>query len=71
MGLIMLFGAEESFVMWLSLVGALLLTGWEVREQGLDRKTAMWWLLLVLLVHVLGYIALRVWVAATTRRATP
>jgi len=56
----MLFGAQRSIVLWVLLLGALGLTLWETREQGLSRRSTVWWLLLVMLTHVLGYIGLRV-----------
>ena len=55
-------------LMWLSLVGGLGLTYWECREQKYERKMVAWWLSLVLLVHVPGYIALRIYVAVQHRK---
>lgn len=54
-------------IMWLVLVGALGLTYWEAREQELPMKLTLWWLSLVFFIHVLGYIAMRIWVAVQHR----
>lgn len=59
----MLFGAQRSVVLWLLLVLALGLTYWETREQRFSARTSAWWLLLVTLTHVLGYIGLRAFLA--------
>lgn len=59
-GLMLLFGAQRSVVLWLLLAAALGLTFWETRERGYDRRLTIWWLTLVALVHVIGYLALRV-----------
>ncbi|MCP3988190.1 MAG: hypothetical protein GY724_03885 [Actinomycetia bacterium] len=63
MGLIMLFDAQTSSIMLLSLLGALGLTYWECRQHELGIQRTLWWLSLVLLIHVPGYLALRVWTA--------
>ena len=70
MGLIMLFNAEGSAIMLLSLVAALGLTWWECREHEYGLRLTLWWMSLVLLVHVPGYLALRLWTAAGYRSAT-
>lgn len=51
-----------SLIMWLALLGALGLTYWECREQRYENKLTAWWLSLVFLFHVPGYLALRLWV---------
>ncbi len=62
MGLLLLFGAQTSGVLWLLLFAAVGLTLWEAKDLNLDRKTTAWWVLLVfVLAHVLGYLAMRVW----------
>lgn len=66
-GLMMLFGAERSVVLWALLVAALGLTYWETREQSFGTRATAWWLLAVTLVHVPGYLALRIFVAARQR----
>lgn len=60
-GIIVLFDAETSAVMLISLVGALGLAYWECRERELGIRLTLWWLSLVLLIHVPGYLALRLW----------
>lgn len=61
MGLMIVAGAETSVVLTLLLIAALGLTFWETRELQLDKRMTLWWLLLVVLIHVPGYLALRVW----------
>ncbi len=63
----MLFDAETSAIMLLSLLGALGLTFWECREKEFGIRQTLWWLSLVLLVHVPGYLVLRLWTAAGYR----
>ena len=62
--------AEGSIVLLLLLFAALGLTYWEARERDFDRRLTTWWMLLVLLIHVIGYIALRVWLMIRDRRTT-
>lgn len=69
MALLMLFEATTSIVMWLALLGAVGLTVWEVREHGFGRKASLWWILLVLLTHVPGYLVLRGVTAYRTHKA--
>lgn len=40
---------------------ALYLTFIETREQRLEGRQTLWWLLLVVLIHFPGYLALRAW----------
>lgn len=61
MGLMILFGAQRSVVLWVLLAAAIVLTIWEVKEQGFDRRRSIWWLLLVVMTHVVGYLALRIY----------
>lgn len=67
MGVMLLFGAERSVVLWVTLGLALVLTVWEVWEQEFSRRLSLWWVLLVLLTHVPGYLGLRAWVAYRAR----
>ena len=67
MGLMMLLNAEASGIMWLTLLGAVLLTWWECHSTGFDWRRSLWWVSLVLLIHVFGYLALRVWLAVGRR----
>jgi hypothetical protein len=50
------------------LVGLLYLTWVELRDEELEPQVKLWWGLLVLLTHVPGYLALRIWVAFRRRR---
>ena len=68
MGILWLMGAQQSAVLFLLLVAALGLTWWEARQQDFDRRLAFWWISVVGMTHVLGYLALRVWVASSERR---
>jgi hypothetical protein len=61
MGLMLLLNAQNSALMWLSLVGAVALTAFEANQMKLDYRRQIWWVLLVSLVHAPGYIALRIW----------
>ena len=61
MGLMMLFDREDALVLWLLLLAALGLTFYETRELELDRRMTIWWMLLVALTHVVGYLGLRMW----------
>ncbi len=56
-------------ILWLSLVGLVYLAWIEVRrEPGLIPQAKLWWCLLVFLVNIPGYVALRIWVALRRRR---
>lgn len=61
MGLIMLLDAGGNGILLLTLLGALVLTYWECHTNEMTWRSTLWWLSLVLLVHVVGYIALRLW----------
>ena len=55
-------------ILLVCLVGLLYLTWVELRHEDLEPLVKVWWGLLVLLTHVLGYIVLRVWIAIRRRR---
>jgi hypothetical protein len=56
-------------ILWLSLLGLVYLSWIEVRrEPDLLPQAKLWWCLLVLLVNIPGYVALRIWVAIRRRR---
>jgi hypothetical protein len=56
-------------ILWLSLLGLVYLSWIEVRhEPDLIPQARLWWCLLVLLVNIPGYVALRIWVALRRRR---
>tara|TARA_B100001105_G_C22229864_1_gene373523 strand:+ start:415 stop:609 length:195 start_codon:yes stop_codon:yes gene_type:complete len=61
-------GAHQSGVFFLLLLAVLGLTWWEARQQDFDRRLTFWWISVVGMTHVLGYLALRVWVASSGRR---
>jgi hypothetical protein len=50
------------------LLGLLYLTWLDLRHEPLEPLVKLWWFLLVLLTNVLGYAALRVWLAVRRRR---
>jgi len=50
------------------LVGVLYLTWVELHGEDLEPIVKLWWGLLVLLTHVPGYLALRIWIAVRRRR---
>jgi len=63
MGLMLLLGMESFLPMWLLLLGAIALTITEGREHRLGVIPTLWWVLLVALTHVVGYLGMRGWVA--------
>ena len=68
MGILWLIGAQQSAVLFLLLVAALGLTWWEARQQDFDRRLTFWWISVVGMTHVLGYLALRLWVTFRERQ---
>ena len=63
MGVLWLPGAHRSGFLFLLLVATLGMTAWEAREQRFDRRLTLWWVSVVGMTHVLGYLVLRLWVA--------
>lgn len=55
-------------ILLVCLVGLLYLTWFELRDEPLDFQVKLWWFLLVLLTHVFGYAALRIWLVVRRRR---
>jgi hypothetical protein len=55
-------------ILLVCLVALLYLTWVELRSEDLQPQVKLWWGLLVLLTHVAGYLALRVWIAFRRRR---
>jgi hypothetical protein len=51
------------------LLGLLYLTWVEFHQRQLEPIVQLWWYLLVFLTHAPGYLALRIWLAVTGRRA--
>lgn len=68
MALLLLLEGVGSGVLLLTLLGALILTVWDCRARGLPLKQTGWWFSLTLLLHVVGYVALRLWLL-TNRQA--
>ncbi len=61
MALMMILGREDLLILWLMLLVALGLTFTETRELKLDTRMTLWWLSVVAMTHVVGYLALRAW----------
>ena len=60
-------GARNNIVLWVMLVAAVGLTFWECRERGYRGVVVLWWMSLVFITHVLGYIVLRFFVRPPTK----
>jgi hypothetical protein len=56
-------------ILLVCLLGLLYLTWVELRGEQLEPQVKLWWGLLVLLTHVPGYLALRIWMLLRRRRA--
>ncbi len=56
-------------VLLVCLVGLLYLTWVDLRGEPLEPLVQLWWFLLVFLFNVVGYAALRIWLAVRRRRA--
>ena len=67
MGILWLLDLHRSLLYFVLLLLALVLTFWEAREQGYERRLTLWWLSVVAMAHVPAYIALRGWVAWQSR----
>ena len=67
MALFVLIGSVP-VILALCLVGLVYLTWVELRHEDLDPLVKLWWALLVLLTHVPGYLALRIWLVFRRRR---
>ena len=61
-------GAQQSAVLFVLLLAAIGLTWWEARQQDFDRRLTFWWISVVGMTHVLGYLALRLWVTFRERQ---
>jgi hypothetical protein len=59
---------QVPLVLLVCLLGLLYLTWVELRGVELESQVKLWWWLLVLLTHVPGYLALRVWMMLRRRR---
>jgi hypothetical protein len=56
------------WILLLSLVGLLYLTWIDLRDEPVEPMVKLWWGSLVLLTNILGYAALRIWLAIRRRR---
>jgi hypothetical protein len=59
---------QTPILLLVTLLGLLYLTWVELRGEELEPTVKLWWALLVLLTHVPGYLALRIWIAVRRRR---
>jgi len=59
---------QVPIILLVCLVGLLYLTWVDLRGEALEPLVQLWWYLLVLLFNVLGYAALRIWLAVRRRR---
>jgi hypothetical protein len=55
-------------VLLVCLVGLLYLTWVDLRGESLEPLVQLWWFLLVFLLNVVGYAALRIWLVVRHRR---
>ena len=60
-------GAGSSTVLWIMLAAAVGLTYWECRDRGYRARVLLWWMTLVAITHVPGYIILRFFVRPPSR----
>ena len=55
-------------ILLVCLAGLLYLTWVDMRGEALEPLVQLWWFLLVLLFNLIGYVALRIWLAVRRRR---
>ena len=55
-------------ILLLTLAGALYLTWYDIKDEDVDFQVKAWWFLLVLLLHVPGYLVFRIWIAVRRHR---
>ena len=55
-------------ILLLTLAGALYLVWVDIKDEPVEFQIKVWWFLLVLLLHVLGYLVFRVWLAVRRHR---
>jgi len=58
-------------ILLLALLGMVYLTVLDLREEDLDRQVKVWWVLLVLIFNVAGFVAEKAWIVARRRRRRP
>jgi len=61
---------QVPLVLLICLLGLVYLTWVELRHEDLQPQVKLWWGLLVLLTHLPGYVALRIWLAVRRRGAS-
>jgi hypothetical protein len=59
---------QVPIVLLVGLVGLLYLTWVDLRGEALEPLVQLWWYLVVFLFNVVGYAALRIWLAVRRRR---
>ena len=66
--LLFLLIGETPWILLISLAGLLYITWLDLRDEQLEPVVKLWWGFLVLLTNVVGYAALRIWLAIRRRR---
>ena len=59
---------QVPLILLVCLLGLLYLTWVEFRGRKLEPIVQLWWYLLVFMTNLLGYVALRIWLAVRRRR---
>jgi hypothetical protein len=54
-------------ILLLTLAGALYLTWVDIKDEPVEFQVKAWWFLLVLILHVVGYLFFRAWLALKRR----
>jgi CDP-diglyceride synthetase len=60
---------QVPWILPLVLAVCLYLVWIDIREEDVDFQVKVWWFLFVFLLHVLGYLIFRGWIALRRRRA--
>jgi general stress protein CsbA len=55
--------AQVPPVLLVALVICIYLTVWDLRDEDMEFTHKAWWVLLVVLTHVIGYLVFRLWLA--------
>jgi hypothetical protein len=66
--ILFLLTGNAPFFLLILLAALMYLTWIELRNEPMELNAKLWWLSLVLLVNVPGYLAMRIWLAARRRR---
>jgi hypothetical protein len=67
--ILFLLTGNAPFFLIVLLVALVYLTWFELRDEPVDLNVKLWWMSLVLLANVPGYLAMRIWLFARRRRA--